>query len=176
MHDQYEPLDKQSQETLEHFNNQAGRMLEQNERGQKDWLKTARGQEYNSRYRCDANAKMLIEFCDERSSPTTTKNLDEAFDALVADGRLADMTPPEPQQQPAVIIRHHADDDNVAVDLGRAPESIQHLAQIAGNSGLSDQERKEAERKLKLLATRERIAGRSEHFDRNQLRSQKVVI
>src|SRR6266478_7421926 len=154
-----------------------------NQEGQKTWLVTTSGVEYDHYFRCDANAELLRSFCHEKGIPMTRTNLESAFQVLKQDGALSrvEATPKEP---PTVFVRPHVTDGFVEIveDHSGAHSNepgIEALAQIAGDVTRPDAERKNAEQRMKILATRERIANRNEHdknFERNQRRNQRVVI
>jgi hypothetical protein len=141
---------------------------------------------WDREYRNDANATIVVGWLRDRRLPLTQKNLSTAFHVARVDGTITRLTPDGPvggsqgrEERPAVIIRKRQPVDNDLVAGGvynSAEPGIEELSRMAGDPNLSDNERKNAMKLLKLAATKERVSGRDENFERNRIRSQPVVI
>ena len=106
---------------------------------------------WNQRYRSSENAERLLNYLRRRNLPGTLHNLTLAFGNI---RKLLDEVEP---QQPAVVV-HEAVSHEDATPEPQEDEGIT-LGRIINDPTRSDQERKEASKKLKTLAVRERMGN-----------------
>jgi hypothetical protein len=128
-----------------------------NYRGVTDFLDTCA--EFNTKFFSTENLQEIVKFCHDRGVPTTKRNLYRAFVLLAEDGLLTEVEPPapEPRQQYETPGDEPMTVDVPGVSATEEADAMQ-LAKIANDPHATASERREADRKLKGLATRDRIA------------------